>query len=94
MKVHCRLCNDYVEIEKFDNHYKKCCSIDYIQRKMKQLYNKDVTREEILKLDFVEFNKRYFWLLNRVYENTIDPKESARLENILYGANHELKDLI
>ena len=94
MKVQCQLCNHYIKLEDYDKHYKRCSSIIYIQKKMKQLYNQDIKYSELYKLDEIEFNKKYFWVLNRVYEKTNNSKEIKRLENILYGANYSLKDCL
>ena len=94
MKVECKLCKHYVNVEEYDKHFKRCSSIKYMQKKMKELYNKEIEYSELYRLDEVEFNKKYFWLLNRVYESTKDERERKLLENILYGADHHLKEII
>lgn len=91
MEVQCQLCNHYVKLEDYDKHYSRCSSIKYIQKKMKQLYNQDIKYSDLYKLDEIEFNKKYFWVLNRVYEKSNNSKEIKRLENILYGINYSLK---
>ena len=92
--VHCRLCNHFVSLEEFDKHYRKCSSINYIQTKLKQLYNQDIKYSDLYNLSEVEFNKKYFWVMNRAYENTNNDMEKKVLENILYGTNYELKDIM
>lgn len=95
MEVQCKLCDHFVKVEEYDNHYSRCSSIKYIQNKMKELYNQDISYSDLYKLSKMEFNKKYFWLLNRVYEKTEENStERKRLENILYGADYGLKECI
>lgn len=93
-EINCNLCNHYVKVNDFDKHFKKCSSIKYMQTKLKKLYNQDVKYSDLYNLSEIEFNKKYFWLLNRVYENTTNPRERRLLENILYGADYSLKDIL
>ena len=76
MEVNCNLCNHYIRLEEYDRHFKKCSAIKYIQKKTKKLYNKEIEYSELYRLDGIEFNKRYFMLLNRVYEQTTDERET------------------
>lgn len=92
MEVQCKLCNHFVKVEEFDIHYQKCSAIKYIQEKVKKYYNQDIKASDLLRLDKTEFNKKYFWVLNMVYEKTQDEKERKRIENIIYGTNYSLKE--
>ena len=94
MEVNCNLCNHYISLEEYDRHFKKCSAIKYIQKKTTKLYNKEIEYSELYRLDEIEFNKRYFMLLNRVYEQTTDERERKLLENILYGADHHIKEIM
>lgn len=94
MEVQCKLCNHFIRIEEFERHYNKCSSVKYIQTKTKELYNQDVSYSDLFRLDIAELNKKYFQVLNMVYEKTQDNKERRRIENIIYGADHNLKDCV
>lgn len=94
MKVQCQLCNHYVKLDDYDKHYERCSSIKYIQKRMKELYNQEIKYNDLYRLDKIAFEKKYFWALNRIYDKTEDKKEVRRLENILYGANYNLKDCV
>lgn len=94
MKVQCRNCNRYIDLEYFDLHYGKCSSAKYIQDKMKKLYDEDIKASDLLRLSETEFQGKYFWVLNRVYETTEDKIEKKLLENVLYGTNKEFKNIV
>lgn len=94
MEVECNSCKHYVKLEEYDKHFKKCSAIKYIQKQMKKYYNQDIKYSDLYNLSELEFEKKYQWVLHRVYEATKDKKESKRLENILYGANYSLQDCI
>lgn len=94
MKVQCKLCNQFVELEEFDIHYQRCSAEDYIQLKSKELYNQEIKKKDLNKLDKVELNRKYFEILNDVYATTKDVKERKRIENLLYGTNYSLKECI
>lgn len=94
MKVQCKSCNKFVELENFNKHFDRCNSIIYMQKKIKQLYDKDISYSGLYELDDSEFKKKYFGILNKAYEQTENKTESKLLENVLYGANHNLKGII
>lgn len=94
MKAQCRNCNKYIDLEYFDAHYNKCSSVKYIQDKMKKLYDKEINSSDLLRLSEAEFIEKYYWVLNRVYETTENKLEKIILENVLYGANNELKNIM
>ena len=94
MKVQCKLCNQFVELEEFERHYQRCSAEDYIQLKSKELYNQEIKKKDLNKLDKVELNRKYFEILNDVYATTKDVKERKRIENLLYGTNYSLKECI
>lgn len=94
MKVQCKLCNHFVELGNFDIHYQRCSATNYIQIKAKELYNQEIKRNDLDKLDIIEFNKKYFEIINEVYVRTDDEKEKKRIENLLYGTNHSISECI
>ena len=89
MEVQCKLCNRYIELDRYDKHFSRCSSTQYIAKKIK-----GISIEELNKLDDIEFNKKYFWALNRIYETTNNEKERKRIEIILYGADYGLKEIM
>ena len=94
MEVECQLCKHFVKLEEYDKHYKRCSSVNYIQTKLKQLYNQDIKYNDLYYLSDLEFEKKYFWVMNRVYENTKNETEKRILENILYGASYGVQDCL
>lgn len=94
MKAQCNKCNRYIDLEYFDAHFSKCSSVTYIQDKMKKLYDKDIDKNDLLKLSERELIEKYYWILNRVYERTENQLEKRIIENILYGTNNELKNIM
>jgi hypothetical protein len=61
---------------------------------MKSLYNQDIKYSDLYYLSDVEFDKKYDWVLHQVYDKVNDPMEKKALENVLYGVNNELKDIM
>jgi hypothetical protein len=61
---------------------------------MKDFYNQDIKYSDLYYLSDIEFDKKYLWVLNRIYDKSEDRQEIKRLENILYGASYGLKDCL
>jgi hypothetical protein len=86
-KIICRFCQKELKIDKFQEHYKRCCSVNYIQKKYKQLFNKEVDTTDLLKMSEFEFDKKYNEFIELIRDKVPDIKERKRIDNIITTKN-------
>ena len=89
MQTQCPICNRLIKLDDYGKHHKRCSSIKYIEIK-----TGSVNYDELYKMSDTVFLREYYALLHKVYDTSDDEFEKRRLENILFGANHQLKDCI
>ena len=90
----CPICGKGVRISKFDKHYERCNSVQYIKSEMKRLYDKEINEDELFEISDEEFNRRYINLLHRVFERPRGKWQQKILKNILYGAEYSLDEIL
>lgn len=59
IKTNCQLCGKEVTLSEYENHYRKCSSVDYVIRQFRRFENKIFDREKIEQLDQERFDKLY-----------------------------------
>lgn len=81
--IHCSLCGEIIPQEKYQDHYDRCSSADYVYRMYKKYYNKIINKEEIKKLPDEQFDKMYWQFCDNLYKIIPDGLEKKCLENAI-----------
>lgn len=85
--ISCHLCGNKYSLDKFDEHFGRCLSIDYIVRVRKKYLDKETSQEQIQKLKSMSEEK-----FNEVYLNYIENlKDVITNQNELNAINHLLE---
>lgn len=82
--VICQICGRPVSLRGYDIHYAKCSAIDYMQRQIKKIYDKDTPRELLEKMTDEEFNVKYNTLLSIVQNRTNNPFQKKVIMEIFH----------
>lgn len=73
----CPICHQSVLMVEYENHYRRCGSIDYIIKQVKRFKGIEYTYDDIASLSDEKFEKVYEKVLNLTYElGTQDEKQS------------------
>ena len=75
----CEFCGEYVPMDKFDKHYDRCSSIDYINRQSLLRDGKEIDKNKYLNMSDEDFENFYDKLLQSVYNRSKDENEKYRI---------------
>lgn len=87
--VICQLCGNPVDLRMYDSHYNKCSAVNYMRRELKRIYNKDVPREQLERMNENDFKNKYDTLLSIVQKNPSCEGQVRVIESI-FNNNTEL----
>lgn len=79
----CPFCLRNIKEEKFEKHYSRCLSIDFIDRNVKKYLNKKINYEKYFNMSEKELNDYFNKIAKIVYEKTKNPTEKFCLERYL-----------
>lgn len=80
----CPICGRQFEEEKFDKHYGRCSSIEYIVKANKEYFDKDINKEDLYNISDEVFDKAYYMFCKRVYESgKVKGLQKQCIENVL-----------
>ena len=86
----CQICGKSVEYEKYNKHYERCSSIDYIVEMSKRYLGKELKKSELFELNDFKFDELYYKICYAVYNKMPDGFPKHILENVLL--THEGKE--
>lgn len=96
--VACNNCGEGVNYSQYDEHYRKCSAVDYVIREMKNYLGKEVTREQLLKIDDNVFWNKYDALLELIKNKLQDNDDKKKLIQAYFGeidlSNEDIKTII
>ena len=81
----CHVCNKWINIKEFEKHFDRCSSVDYLNRRNIQHFNKPIDKEKYMIMEQKEFDEKYNKMCYYIYEHTQDPREKECLEHYLMG---------
>lgn len=81
----CHVCNKWINIKEFEKHFDRCSSVDYLNRRNIQYFNKPIDKEKYMIMEQKEFDEKYNKMCYYIYEQTQDPREKEYLEHYLMG---------
>ena len=101
-KTQCYLCKRYIKNSEYQEHFKRCSSINYMNNQRYKYFGKrfdELTIKQLWKMEEELFRKKYREMLEIVRDNTTDAWEKERvtalLENRGFTIQTELlKDMI
>lgn len=70
--INCHLCGKLIDLTKFNEHYERCSSVDYIVRMYKKYYDKNLNEQKLWDLSKEEFDKKYWNFCEKLYERMED----------------------
>lgn len=80
--VVCPLCKVLIFEEKFDEHYRRCLSIDLIAKKSEKFYQRKINKKSLLKMNEHEFNLRYLDFVKQITNLSREEKEKKILNQL------------
>ena len=83
-------CDEHMHSDEYDEHRKKCQSINYVIKQSKKWFNKDLTRSELWSMSEAEFNQRYDKLLHYIQEHTDNDTEKEIIGYIFNPPNDKV----
>lgn len=83
LNCRCQICGSLVPFEKYDDHFDRCSSIEYITKKRLKYFNKKTNKEELFMLSRFDFGKKYNKFLEKIYELEENPIEKHNIKNYI-----------
>lgn len=81
--IKCGLCGEKVLQAKYQEHYDRCSSIDYICNMSEKFYNKKLDKKELYQMQSDKFDKAYWNFCENLFNKMPDGLEKRALENAL-----------
>lgn len=81
--IKCGLCGETVLQAKFQEHFDRCSSIDYICNMSEKFYNKKLDKKELYQMQSDKFDKAYWNFCENLFNKMPDGLEKRALENAL-----------
>ena len=82
-KIYCQICNQKVLFSEYDEHFKRCSSIRYLNSQYEKYFNKKLDIEMLKKMSSNDFDVNYRKVLNYIKENTENQDEKERVKCVL-----------
>lgn len=89
----CHICYKMIDINEFEKHFDRCSSVDYLNRRNLQYFNKIIDKEKYMNMEQKEFDEKYNKMCYYIYEHTQDPREKYCLEHYLMGLHKTQENL-
>ena len=81
----CHICHKFINIDDFEKHFDRCSSVDYLNRRNIDYFNKPIDKEKYMTMQQKEFDEKYNKMCYYIFERTQNPKEKYCLEQYLKG---------
>ena len=91
--IECHLCHKLIEMEEFENHFDRCSSVDYLNRRNIDYFNKSIDKEKYMNMDQRDFEEKYNKMCYYIYENTKDQREKYYLNEYLMSLHKKQENL-
>lgn len=85
----CPLCGENISLAEFENHYDRCSSIEYLNRKSLKFFGKEIDKNKYKNMSDEQFYNIYDKFLQTVYKSEDNPKEKESIANYLRGFDNE-----
>ena len=89
----CHICHKFINLEEFENHFDRCSSVDYLNRRNIQYFDKPIDKEKYMNMDQRDFEEKYNKMCYYIYENTKDQREKYYLNEYLMSLHKKQENL-
>lgn len=89
----CHICYKFINIDDFEKHFDRCSSVDYLDRRNIDYFNKPIDKEKYMTMEQKEFDEKYNKMCYYIFEHTQNPKEKYCLEHYLKGLHKNQENL-
>lgn len=81
--IKCPLCFKTISQTKYDDHYDRCSSVDYVIRMYKKYYHRKLNRVELESLSDEKFDEMYWKFCESLYKTIPEGLQKKCLENAI-----------
>lgn len=89
----CHICMKFINLEEFEKHFDRCSSVDYLNRRNIQYFNKPIDKEKYMTMEQKEFDEKYNKMCYYIFEHTQDVREKYCLEHYLMSLHKTQENL-
>ena len=89
----CHICHKFIGIDDFETHFDRCSSVDYLNRRNIQYFDKPIDKEKYMIMEQKEFDEKYNKMCYYIFEHTQDSREKYCLEHYLMGLHKNQESL-
>lgn len=76
----CTYCKKVVNMEDYEQHHKKCLTIEYIEKNVKKYLNQQIVRQDYFDMSYEEIMKRYEKIAKIVQEKSTNEIEKNSIK--------------
>ena len=81
--VRCQLCKQTVDLAKYDQHFDRCSSADYLCKMSLEKYDKKLKHENMINADKKQFDDYYWNFCEKVIDDIEDVRQKHSLKNAI-----------
>lgn len=89
----CHICYSFIDLDEFEKHFDRCSSVDYLNRRNIDYFNKPIDKEKYMNMEQKEFDEKYNKMCYYIFEHTQDQREKYCLEHYLMGLHKNQEKL-
>lgn len=85
IEIRCHICGKPTLLNDFDKHFDRCSSVDYLNRKNKKIFGKEINVDKYMNMNDKEFDYKYDKFCEYVLMNSNNDEEINNLEHYFIG---------
>lgn len=89
----CNVCHKFIGIDDFETHFDRCSSVDYLNRRSIDYFEKPIDKEKYMNMEQRLFDEKYNKMCYYIFEHTKDQRERYYLEHYLMGLHKNQESL-
>lgn len=89
----CNICHKMINIDEFETHFDRCSSVDYLNRRSIDYFEKPIDKEKYMNMEQRLFDEKYNKMCYYIFEHTQNAQEKYCLEHYLMGLHKNQESL-
>lgn len=89
----CNICHKFIGIDDFETHFDRCSSVDYLNRRSIDYFEKPIDKEKYMNMEQRLFDEKYNKMCYYIFEHTQNAQEKYCLEHYLMGLHKNQESL-
>lgn len=89
----CNICHKFINLEEFETHFDRCSSVDYLNRRSIDYFEKTIDKEKYMNMEQRLFDEKYNKMCYYIFEHTQNAQERYYLEHYLMGLHKNQESL-